>query len=76
MIKCLPYPKIGHNQSTIRKTNYNMNSKEVKSILREIEFENRSRELRAVFLEKGVKFYDKDGWGYIKNRIKTYVERY
>jgi hypothetical protein len=53
-----------------------MNSKEVKSILREIEFENRSRELRAVFLEKGVKFYDKDGWGYIKNRIKTYVERY
>lgn len=53
-----------------------MNSKEVKSILKEIEFENRSRELRTVFLEKGVKFYDKDGWGYIKNRIKTYVEYY
>jgi hypothetical protein len=53
-----------------------MNSKEIKGILKEIEFEQRSRELRQIFIEKGVKFYDETGWGYIKNKIKNYVERY
>lgn len=52
-----------------------MDSKEIRSILKEIEYEQRSRELKEIFLTKGVKFYDKDGWGYIKNGIKTYVER-
>ena len=53
-----------------------MNSKEIRSIIKEIEYENRSRELKQIFIEKGVKFYDQDGWGYIKNRVKNYVERY
>lgn len=53
-----------------------MNQKEIRSIIKEIEGERLSRELRALFLEKGVKFFDKDGWGYIdRNRVKTYVER-
>lgn len=50
-------------------------SREIREILKEIEYEQRSRELRQIFLEKGVKFYDKDGWGYIKNGIKTYIEK-
>jgi hypothetical protein len=53
-----------------------MDRKEIRAILKEIESEQRSRELRETFLEKGVKFYDIRGWGYIKNRIKTYIEVY
>ena len=52
-----------------------MTPKELRSVLKEIEQERRSVELRQIYLEKGVKFYDKDGWGYIKNGVKNYVER-
>jgi hypothetical protein len=52
-----------------------MTPKELRSVLKEIEQERRSVELREIFLEKGVKFYDIDGWGYMKNRVKTYVEK-
>jgi hypothetical protein len=52
-----------------------MTPKELRSALKEIEYEQRRIELRETFLEKGVKFYDKDGWGYIKNRVKNYVEK-
>jgi hypothetical protein len=52
-----------------------MTPKELRSVLKEIEYEQRRVELREIFLEKGVKFYDIGGWGYIKNGVKTYVER-
>jgi hypothetical protein len=52
-----------------------MTPKELRSVLKEIEQERRSVELREIFLEKGVKFYDAGGWGYMKNRVKTYVEK-
>jgi hypothetical protein len=52
-----------------------MTPKELRSVLKEIEQERRSVELRQIYLEKGVKFYDAGGWGYMKNRVKTYVER-
>jgi hypothetical protein len=52
-----------------------MTPKELRSVLKEIEQERRSVELRQIYLEKGVQFFDVNGWGYIKNGVKTYVER-
>ena len=52
-----------------------MTPQELRSVLKEIEYEQRRIKLRKTFIEKGVKFYDKDGWGYMKNGVKNYVER-
>ena len=52
-----------------------MDSSEIKKIINQINYYNDCAELRKTYLEKGVKFYDKDGWGYIKNRVKTYVKK-
>lgn len=47
----------------------------IKKAVQEIEREHRSQELRKEFLEKGVKFYDKHGWGYIQNGEKVYSDK-
>jgi hypothetical protein len=54
-----------------------MTPKELRSVLKEIEQERRSVELRQIYLEKGVQFYDAydQGWGYMKDGVKNYVER-
>lgn len=46
---------------------------DIKKVIREIEHEHRRQELRQEFLTKGVKFYDKNGWGYIRNGVKNYM---
>jgi hypothetical protein len=48
----------------------------VKKVVDMIEYERRCRELRAEFLQKGVRFYEKKGWGFIKNGIKHFEEYY
>lgn len=53
-----------------------MNDKEIKKMLSQIEYENRRRELRKEFVERGVRFYEKEGWGFIKNGVKHYEEKY
>jgi hypothetical protein len=50
-----------------------MTSQEVRSIVKQIEYERRRLELKTTLIEKGVEFYDKFGWGYIKNGVKNYV---
>lgn len=49
-----------------------MNSSEVKSILKQIQFENRRQELREEFEKFGIRFKDKHGWGYIRDGQKHY----
>lgn len=49
---------------------------EIRKIINAIEYENRKRELRKEFVERGVKFYDKHGEGYIRNNIKNYTTNY
>lgn len=49
---------------------------EIQKIANSIEYENRRRELRKEFYEHGVRFYDKDGEGFILNGVKNYVNRY
>jgi hypothetical protein len=51
-----------------------MTPREVKSIVKAIEYEHRQLELKATLIEKGVKFYDKLGWGYMNHPQKNYVE--
>lgn len=46
----------------------------VKKLIKEIEYENRRRELREEFVKYGVRFYDAKGWGFIRDGIKNYVE--
>lgn len=53
-----------------------MTDKEIKKMLTQIEYENRRRELRKEFVERGVRFYEKEGWGFIKNGVKHYEEKY
>jgi hypothetical protein len=48
----------------------------VKKVVDMIEYERRCRELRAEFLQKGVRFYEKQGWGFIKNGVKHFEEYY
>ncbi len=48
----------------------------VKKVVDMIEYERRCRELRAEFLQKGVRFYEKKGWGFIKNGVKHFEEYY
>ena len=47
----------------------------LKQIVSEIEYENRRKELREEFLTKGVRFYDKHGWGFIRGGVKHYEEK-
>jgi len=48
----------------------------VKKVVDMIEYERRCRELRAEFVQKGVRFYEKQGWGFIKNGVKHFEEYY
>jgi hypothetical protein len=48
----------------------------VKKVVDMIEYERRCRELRAEFVQKGVRFYEKKGWGFIKNGVKHFEEYY
>jgi hypothetical protein len=41
-----------------------------------LEYERRCRELRVEFVQKGVRFYEKEGWGFIKNGVKHFEEYY
>jgi hypothetical protein len=45
---------------------------EIRKVINAIEYETRRRELRREFHEKGVKFFDKNGEGYIRNGVKYY----
>ncbi len=38
----------------------------VKKVVDMIEYERRCRELRIEFVQKGVRFYEKQGWGFIE----------
>jgi hypothetical protein len=49
---------------------------DVKKVVDMIEYERRRVELRKEFQEKGVRFYEKAGWGFIKNGVKNFVEYY
>jgi hypothetical protein len=53
-----------------------MNRSEIKGILHEIEFQQQRIELRKVFLEHGVKFFDRHGEGYIRDKVKHYTKKY
>jgi hypothetical protein len=47
---------------------------DVKKIVRQIEYENRRRELRREFEEHGIRFGDSKGRGFIRDGVKNYVE--
>ena len=49
-----------------------MNSSDIKKVARLLEYEENLRIARKDFLENGVKFFDKIGWGYIVNGTKHY----
>jgi hypothetical protein len=49
---------------------------DVKKVVDMIEYERRRVELRKEFQEHGVRFYEKAGWGFIKNGVKNFVEYY
>jgi len=49
-----------------------MNSSDIKKVARLLEYEENLRAARKDFLENGVKFFDKKGWGYIINGTKHY----
>jgi hypothetical protein len=53
-----------------------INETAVKKVVDMLEYERRCRELRNEFVQKGVRFYEKEGWGFIKNGVKHYEERY
>jgi hypothetical protein len=49
-----------------------MNKSELRKIAKEIEYETRRLELRKEFEEKGIRFSDKHGRGYIRDGVKHY----
>lgn len=52
-----------------------MTETEIKKIANFIRGEEERVELRKDFLENGVKFFDKFGWGYIRDKVKHYEEK-
>lgn len=52
-----------------------MNKSDLKSITKQVNFEQRKVELRNEFDEYGVRFYDKHGWGFIRDGVKNYKEK-
>jgi hypothetical protein len=53
-----------------------INESAVKKVVDMLEYERRCRELRNEFVQKGVRFYEKQGWGFIKNGVKHFEEYY
>jgi hypothetical protein len=53
-----------------------INETAVKKVVDMLEYERRCRELRNEFVQKGVRFYEKQGWGFIKNGVKHFEEYY
>jgi hypothetical protein len=49
-----------------------MNSSDIKKVAKLLEYEDNLRMARKDFLENGVKFFDKKGWGYIVDGTKHY----
>lgn len=45
---------------------------EIRKVINAIQYETRRQELYREFHEKGVKFFDKHGEGYIRNGVKHY----
>lgn len=52
-----------------------MNKAELKSIAKQLDFEHRRIELRNEFMEYGIRFYDRNGWGFIRDGVKHYKEK-
>lgn len=52
-----------------------MKKSELKSIARQLNFEHRRIELRNEFDEHGIRFYDRYGWGFIRDGVKNYKEK-
>lgn len=51
-----------------------MNQSDIRKVIDLIEYENLRKELRFEFVNHGIKFYDKNGWGYIVDDVKHYVK--
>jgi len=53
-----------------------MNPSEIRKVARLLEYEDDCRLARKEFMEHGVRFYDTKGWGFIRNHVKNYVEKF
>ena len=49
-----------------------MNGSEIKKMMKVLEYEEDRRNARKEFREHGVRFYDANGWGYIRDGVKHY----
>lgn len=52
-----------------------MDYPEIKKISKLLEYEDDCRLARQEFRENGIRFYDAEGWGFIRNGIKNYQEK-
>jgi hypothetical protein len=53
-----------------------MDSGEAKKLAKQIQYEKETLLLRKEFREKGVRFYDAKGWGFMRNKVKHYEEKW
>jgi hypothetical protein len=47
---------------------------EIRKVIELLDYETRRKELRNEFHEHGVRFYDKQGEGFIRNGVKHYCD--
>jgi hypothetical protein len=52
-----------------------MDQSEIKKLANAIRHENESIALREEFEKHGIKFFDRHGWGYIRDKVKHYEEK-
>lgn len=53
-----------------------MDSGEAKKLAKQIQYEKETLMLRKEFKEKGVRFYDAKGWGFMRGGVKKYEEKW